>query len=109
MDPVTHAVAEARSLALHREVARLLRERPQLLDKARARVRRWQESGGVNAAWAEAWSEVLSRPLDEVVAVLGDPGRRACDLRQASPFAGALDPRARWVILRRLREEAGTP
>jgi len=80
----------------------------ELLDLARARVREWQEAGGANTVWADAWSKVLSRPLDEVVAVLCDPGSRGRDLRQASPFAGVLDPRVRWAILRRLREEVET-
>jgi hypothetical protein len=52
-----------------------------------------------------AWSAVLSGPLGEIVAVLTDPGERASDLRQCSPFAGALEPRERWRILR----DAGAP
>ncbi len=97
---VTHNVAEERSLALHREVARRLREDPALLAKARRRVQLWLASGTVPTSWAVRWSEILAGPLDEVVALLTDPGDEARDLRQASPFAGAIEPQTRWAILR---------
>ena len=103
---VTHQLAEERSLALHREVARRLQDRPELLDAARERVRSWLESGGVSRYWAEAWNEALGGTLDEVIARITDPSQHARDLRQTSPFAGALDPRVRWEILRRLRGRA---
>jgi len=103
---VTHQLAEERSLALHREVARQLRVRPELLDTARERVRSWLDSGRVSRYWAEAWNEALKGTLGEVIVRITDPSQHARDLRQSSPFAGVLDPRVRWEILRRLREEA---
>jgi len=103
---VTHQLAEERSLALHREVARRLRDRPELLDTARGRVREWLDNGRVSRFWAEAWDEALNGTLDEVIVRITDPSQRARDLRQSSPFAGAIDPRVRWEILRRLREES---
>ena len=103
---VTHQLAEKRSLALHREVARRLRDRPELLDTARERVRDWLENGRVSRDWAEAWNEALDGTLDEVIVRITDRSQHARDLRQTSPFAGALDPRVRWEILLRCREEA---
>ncbi|HSO21295.1 MAG TPA: hypothetical protein VLT81_00225 [Chondromyces sp.] len=105
MSGVTHQVAEERSLALHREVARKLRERPELLEQARDRVRGWLESGSVSRFWAEAWLETLSAPLDKVIARITDPSEHARALRQSSPFAGVLEPRERWEILRRLSDK----
>ena len=90
-----------RSLALHREVAERLRRDPRLLEHAKARVQRWFEDGSAHRSWATAWSEVLEGGLDEVVALLIDRGERAHDLRHVSPFAGVLDARTRWAILRR--------
>ena len=58
---------------------------------------------------AEAWREVLSRSVGEVAGFLEDPGDRARQLRQASPFAGFLDARTRWSILRRARDSEGRP
>lgn len=106
MRGVTHQLAEERSLALHCEVARQLRVRPELLGTARERVRSWLELGCVSRYWAEAWNEALGGTLDEVIARITDPSQHARDLRQTSPFAGALDPRVRWEILRRFRGRA---
>ncbi len=91
---------------MHREVARQLRVRPELLDAARERVRRWLESGCVSRYWAEAWNEALDGTLDGVIARITDLSQHMRDLRQTSPFAGALDPRVRWEILRRHRGRA---
>lgn len=105
MPAVKHRLAEERSLALHREVARRLRDRPELLEVARERVRGWLETGGVPRYWAEAWDEALDGGLDEVIARITDTSENARALRQTSPFAGVLGPRERWEILRRQGEQ----
>jgi hypothetical protein len=97
-------LAEERSLALHRAVADKLASDPETLEGARARVRRWLESAEVSPHWARAWDEVLSRPLPEILAFLVEESERARTLRQATPFAGAIDPRTRWRIWREVRE-----
>jgi hypothetical protein len=99
-----HAVAEDRSLELHRAVAERLRGDPALVGRARDRVARWLREGTVARPYAEAWQAELRRPLEELIGLLVDPGERARQLRQTSPFAGVLAPRERWAILRRLRE-----
>lgn len=110
--PVTdgrHAVAEDASLALHSAVAERIRADPQLIARARHRVEEWLRDGSIAKAYAEAWLEILDRPPDEVAGFLQDPGERARQLRQTSPFAGALDPRTRWAIWRRARRGTGPP
>lgn len=57
---------ELRSLEYHRAVAELLRTEPQLLETARERVQRWREGGQLHPSYAEAWEQVLSRPLEEI-------------------------------------------
>lgn len=99
MSNVTHQRAEQRSLALHREVARRLRERPELLGAARERVRDWLETGCVPRFWAEAWDEALEGDLDDVIARITDTSESGRALRQASPFAGGLGPRERWELV----------
>lgn len=104
-----HAVAEDVSLALHAAVADRVRADPSLLDRVKQRVDDWLHAGTVARAYAEAWREILARPVDEVARFLEDPGERARLLRQTSPFAGVLDPRTRWAIWRRARSGSGSP
>lgn len=99
-----HRLAEERSLALHRLVAERLAGDPGLLERARERVGRWLRDGSVARPWAEAWLEVLGHPVAEVAVMLTDPGERARQLRQSSPFAGVIDPHTRWAVWRRVRE-----
>jgi hypothetical protein len=101
-----HAIAEDVSLELHRAVAQRLLEDPALVDRARERVAGWLRDGSVARPYAQAWQAVLSGPVETVASFLADPGEKACQMRQASPFAGALDPRTRWSIWRRVREGA---
>ena len=98
-----HRLAEQRSLALHRAVADRLAADPSVLARARDRVRRWLETGDVNAHWAREWENVLSRSLDDIRAFLMENSERARALRQVTPFAGAIDPRTRWRIWREVR------
>jgi hypothetical protein len=100
MSGITHRVAEERSLALHREVARRLRERPELLDRARSRVESWAHDGTVAEHWVRRWRQVLACSVDEVAAAIVDPGEASRALRQTSPFAGVIDSATRWRILR---------
>jgi hypothetical protein len=50
--------------------------------------------------YVRGWDAVLRRPLDEIAAFLVDDGDDATELRQSTPFAGALGPRERWRIWR---------
>lgn len=104
-----HSVAEDVSLELHRAVAERLLAEPALLERARARVAAWMHDGSVARTYAEAWRTVLDQPVESVARVLVDPGERARQLRQTSPFAGFLTPRARWSVWRRARGRAARP
>jgi len=110
--PVTdgrHAVAENTSLALHTAVAQRIRADPSLVARAQRRVEEWLRDGTVAGVYAEAWREILALPAGEVARFLEDPGERARQLRQTSPFAGVLDPRTRWAVWRRARSGTGSP
>lgn len=97
------ALIEATSLELHRAVAERLRADPSLLDRARQKVEGWLRDRTIAKPYADAWREVLARPVDDVAGFLEDPGERARQLRQASPFAGILDARTRWGVWRAVR------
>ena len=100
-----HRLAGQRSLAYHRIVAARLVSEPQLLLDARARVERWLASGTRAVRALELWRSILDRPPSEIAALLVDPEEDACELRQSSPFAGALDPRERWRIWSAVRAQ----
>jgi len=81
-------------------VAERLRRDPAVLKRARARVDGWLATGDVHPTYARAWAALLAGPLDDLCAALVDPAEPMRALRQASPFAGALEPRTRWRLLR---------
>ena len=102
MRHAAHALADARSLALHRAVAERLEVEPAVIRRARERVEGWLETGEVPRPLAEAWLAALDGSVDGLRALLTDGGERAQRLRQASPFAGVLPARERWAILRKV-------
>lgn len=101
MDP--HRLAEERSLAYHRRVAELLSSRPDLIATARSRAQTWAGEGGGHAPYAREWLAILSGSLEEIRAALLEPSDQGRARRQATPFAGALDPRERWRLWREVR------
>jgi hypothetical protein len=99
-----HDLAEERSLAYHRRVAELLPTQPALLVTARQRAAQWAASGAHHAPYAREWLRLLALPLDQLLVSLVDPSQPARDLRQATPFAGALDARERWKLWKNVRD-----
>jgi hypothetical protein len=95
-----YSLADARSWALHSEVAVRILAQPELVLRARKRASEWM-SRPAEHPYASAWIELLHLPCEELQAALKDKGERMCTLRQASPFAGALDAATRWKILKR--------
>jgi hypothetical protein len=99
-----HRLAEERSLAYHRRVATLLPQRPDLFAKAKQRAQTWATSGESHSPYAERWLALLEGRIEALLAALVDPSERARALRQATPFAGALDPRERWTLWKEVRQ-----
>ncbi len=93
-----HRLAEERSIAYHRVIAeRLLHDR-RILDEARRVVDQWMRAASPPPYYAEAWRAVLAGDPAAVAAFITDPGERARELRQSTPFTGVLSPRERWAI-----------
>jgi hypothetical protein len=97
-----HHLAEERSLAYHRAVAEQLLREPSLIEVARARAAKWLAEGR-SSHYARRWCEILARPVEEIARRMVDEGEDARALRQATPFAGMIDPRERWRIWREVR------
>ena len=102
-----HHLAEERSIALHAEVAERLRREPSLLERVRARVEGWRRDGSVHPGIARAWSDLLARPLPEILTAIVDPGEEARALRQSTPFTGILDQATRHRIRAAVRDRLG--
>lgn len=99
-----HRLGEERSIAYHRLIAERLQSRPEILEKARRRVQIWLASPETARFYARKWAEILAGDVPSIAAFLGDRSELAVELRQSSPFAGALRPQERWKIWRETRE-----
>ncbi|MBA2523543.1 MAG: hypothetical protein H0V25_09475 [Solirubrobacterales bacterium] len=96
-----HQRAERRSLAYHRAVAgRLTKKR---VEDARHRTYRWMQDGRLDPRYGEQWLELLAEPVVVIKQAITEDSQRGRDLRQNSPFAGAISDRER----RRLLEAVG--
>jgi hypothetical protein len=90
--------ATARGLAYHRAVAKRLRK--PMVEEARHVLFRWRQQGRIDERYADRWEELLKRPVPEIRRALVDESQEADDLRQNSPFAGALSEPERQRIVR---------
>jgi hypothetical protein len=107
MDP--HRLSEERSVAYHRVIAERLKAQPEILEKARQRVQTWLTATAEPPFYARKWAEVLAGDVPSIATFLVDRGELATELRQSSPFAGALQPQERWNIWRETRERFSQP
>jgi hypothetical protein len=87
-DRHTHRGAELRALAYHRAVARRLT--PSLVADARKRLARWRAQGRIHSRYAAEWERLLAQPPERIARAIIADSQRGRDLRQTSPFAGAL-------------------
>jgi hypothetical protein len=99
-----HELADQRSLLLHREVARRLRNDPALAERGRARVDAWQREGSLHPLYVEQWQQLFSGGLSAVLEAIEDEGELGRALRQVSPFAYVLPARERWRLLAKAKE-----
>lgn len=98
---------DRRSLELHRRIAGALLDDPaSVLRTARRNLTRMSDANPGARRLLRDWRRALNGPVDELVELLVDPGQRARELRQVTPFAGALSPRDRWHAFRRMRSVA---
>jgi hypothetical protein len=100
-----HRLAEDRSLALHCVIAERIARDPSILERARERVATWIAEGRA-PHYARAWQLVLAGPAAEVIRTLVADTEEGRALRQATPFAGVVEPRERWRIWARVRDGA---
>jgi excisionase family DNA binding protein len=93
----SHKDVELQSLAYHRLVAERLT--PDLVERASARLKRWERSGRINPRWAREWHHVLAQPPAEIRRAITSSSVRARELRQTSPFTDALTEQERKRLI----------
>jgi hypothetical protein len=98
-----HRAAELQALAYHR----LLAERMDdvLVEEARRKLRSWRVSGRIHPRWADEWERVLALPLPRLQRAISADTPEARELRQTSPFAGALPEHDRRRLLRAVGQQ----
>jgi hypothetical protein len=89
----SHRAPELHALAYHRLIADRLDE--QLVEQARRRLASWRASGRIAPQWADEWEQLLQQPLPAIARAISADTLRARELRQTSPFAGALNEQER--------------
>jgi len=96
---VTHEWLEQRSLALHVEIAKMIREKPELMDQVKATLQRWiRQDGEVTMVRAE-WDNILkTSTIEEVLKLITRDNEEAQRLRKSSPFTGILPQEHRLAI-----------
>lgn len=97
-----HRLAELQALAYHRLVAERLDE--DLVADAGRRLARWRASGRIHPSWADTWEEILAKPIPMIARAIAADTKKARELRQTSPFAGALTEQERSRLVRAVRE-----
>jgi hypothetical protein len=97
MQPVTsdHNRIDQRNLAFHRLIARKIAADPSLIVLARNRLRR-DDLAPYNAT--REWTEILSWPLDGIVAFLNGNSEKLTQLCQSTPFLDAITEEERRAI-----------
>src|ERR1039458_7301175 len=71
-----HQRIDQRSLALHSAIAEKLRATPALIAIALDNIERWSRAGSRSQPYWDAWREILSRPLPEILDLLGEESER---------------------------------
>lgn len=100
----SHRTAELQALAYHRLVAERLDEK--IVDDARRRLARWRQDDRIHPRWAEEWERILAMPLPRIARAISADTVRGRELRQTSPFAGALTEQERRRLVEAVEQRA---
>ena len=97
---------DRRSIWLHRSIALRLKERPQwVLQRAQKTLKKMRHANPGARQLLDEWGVLLKRSIPELIPVLTDPGARARELLQVTPFAGVLSAEERARVYRDFAEE----
>lgn len=91
--------SDERSIALHKEIAKKLRNNPVLWDIPIKNIIKWKKkSDGLALAFVE-WEHILNTSTkEEILSILESDSEESTRLRSSSPFTGILDENERSKI-----------
>jgi hypothetical protein len=96
-----HKRQDLRSLALHQEAVRVLRQHPERAQRAVEVLTHWEITADISSKpLREEWRRIIAGQLWDLALEESDRGQQ---LRQASPLGFVLDDVVRDEILRRFR------
>ncbi|HEX9227995.1 MAG TPA: hypothetical protein VF885_15435 [Arthrobacter sp.] len=83
--------------------AKFREQQDQLRDLAMGNLERLRETqrAPIAESWLDRWEEILNLPVDEMEREMLKDDDRGRDMRQISPFAGALDQDDRMIALKK--------
>lgn len=94
-EPVRHVLAS--TMLRRRDAAGRLRRA--MVAEAWHVLQRWRADERIDAVYADRWERILALPFAEMRAAITEVGGAGDDLRQNSPFAGALtEPERRRIL-----------
>jgi hypothetical protein len=109
---MTHETIDQIQLTQHKLIAKKLRENPEaVLGLARRNLRRYiarRRPAPATDLWREWLTLLEQNSIDRIVAVMTAKTEKATELRQASPFAGALTAAEIARTIQREKERART-
>lgn len=86
-----HMISERTSLLIHKKIAAIVDDKPDLLDQVRRHLQfKLGKVGGTSGE--ELWLLILKRPWDQIKPRMLDPGPEGRLLRSNTPFPFILDP-----------------
>ena len=103
---------ERRSLWLAYAVAaRIVVDPEETIERARVQLDKMRPiARGQARKWMDEWERLLDGPVEELVGSMTDRSLRGRELRQNTPFSGALDPVERTRVLENWRRhDRGNP
>jgi len=97
---------DLRSLAYHQAIVEKLKKEPAVvLAKARESLKTMSKKHPDAKELFARWKQWLDQPLNDLINRCLDSSQVARDMRQVTPFAGVLDAKERFEILKRFRKE----
>lgn len=102
--PILDRREERVSYELHLQIAlKLPEDEQQIREIGRQGIRRLQQRkrNAIAEMWLDKWQELLNAPVGELEHGLLADGEQAKEMRQLSPFAGALTQEERLIAIRK--------